>query len=99
MTEKEGENAATAFKAKFDGDFGAMIDETKKMFSQRSNWFKKYKFMSVALAFSGSGRSQYASSVDLPCETVFILMKNGEGYFISPLDIAGFMNEAKKHLA
>ncbi len=67
------------------------------VFKLQTTWFDKYKFLSVAIGFSGSARSQVAQSADIPCDTVLILLKNGEGYFISPLDIPGFMEEAKKY--
>ena len=79
-----------------------ILGQLRNAFSEQKKAFEKFKYLSVAVAYSSSGRSQAgperASGADLPCDTVFILLKSGEGYFISPLDISGFMNETGKYL-
>lgn len=74
-----------------------LLGTVKAVFTLQTTWFDKYKFLSVAIGFSGSRNSQVAQNADVPCDTVFILLKNGSCYLISPLDIEGFMNEARKY--
>lgn len=73
-----------------------LLETAKSVFKLQTTWFDKYKFLSVAIGFSGSGNSRVARSADVPCDTVLILLKNGAGYIISPLDVKGFMEETKK---
>lgn len=61
--------------------------------------FSPYKFLSVPIGYSSSPRSSVARTADLPCDTVLIVTKEGGAFFISPLDIPGFMNETKKYFS
>lgn len=75
-----------------------LLGTVKAVFTLQTTWFDKYKFLSVAIGFSGSPNSKVAKSVDIPCDTVLILLKNGAGYIVSPLDTKGFLDETKKYL-
>ena len=81
---------------------GNMFVQILNAFKEQKKAFERFKYLSVPISYSSSGRRQIgpekASGTDLPCDTIFILQKNGEGYLISPLDIEGFMNEAKKYI-
>ena len=60
-----------------------------------------YRFLSVVPIFYSSGAQRgprMASRVSLSCDCVFILLKNKEAHLISPVDVTGFVNEAKKYL-
>lgn len=80
-------------------DLSAVFSKVKATFKAQRKWFSPYKFLSVAIAFIGSRNSQIANRADLPCDTVAVLLKDGGVYFISPLDIPGFMNETKKYFS
>ncbi len=80
------------------GLFGSL----KKVFTEQIRAYDKFKFLSVPIAYSGGESGvqrgpEKSSGADLPCETVFILLKSGESYMISPLDTKGFVAEAKKY--
>ncbi len=78
---------------------GSFIQQAKAALKEQARAHMRYKFLSVAVVYTSSGRrNSRASKADLPCDTVFILLKSGEGYFISPLDIDSFLREAKKHM-
>ncbi|MBI4946650.1 MAG: hypothetical protein HY840_09640 [Bacteroidetes bacterium] len=100
LVDKQREDISEALEAKQEFNFGTMFQKTKDAFKKQAKDFEKYKFLSVAVAYSGSGRQRgpaKASSVDLPCDMVFILLKSGECYFISPLDIEGFISEVNRN--
>ncbi|MBI4930043.1 MAG: hypothetical protein HY841_04710 [Bacteroidetes bacterium] len=83
----------------FFGESGKSMNPIEKIisaFKKQAKSFAPYKFMSVPIAFRG--KFEHVSGANLPCDCVFILLKNGEGYLISPLDTEGFVKEAKKHM-
>lgn len=99
--QKQQESITGAARSKEEGDLSNMWERTKDAFKEQKRAFEKFKFLSVATVYSSSGRQRgvrKAQKADLPCATVLILMKNGESFFISPLDIEGFVREAKKHM-
>ncbi len=74
-----------------------MLAIFKEYFAKYS--YNQYSYMSTPVVYSSynvSGNSK--SSVNVPCDVVFIKLKNGEHYFISPLDAKGFTNEVQKYL-
>lgn len=79
-----------------------VISGIKSAFQEQKKAYEKYKFLSVPIAYTSRGRQRGPDSTtgaDLTCDTIFILMKSGEGYLISPLDIEGFMAEARKNMS
>lgn len=76
----------------------SLFETAKSVFRLQTTWFDKYKFLSVAIGFTGSGSARVARSADVPCDTALILLKNGAGYIISPLDVKGFVEETKTYL-
>lgn len=101
MVERQKQNITEARESQQEKDLGNMWEQTKNAFKQQTSAYQKFKFLSVAVVYSSSGRQRgprRASSANLPCATVFILLKNGENFFISPLDIEGFAREARKYL-
>lgn len=74
------------------------LAKTGAAFSAQAKAFSPYKFLSAPIVFRSSGNRNHMSGVNLPCDCVFILLKNGNGHLISPLDTEGFVNEAKKYI-
>ena len=74
----------------------------KGVFAEQKKMFEFYRFLSVTPVFNNSGVQppgpRKAKHISLPCNCAFILLKTEEGYIISPLDTAGFVNEVKKYL-
>lgn len=58
---------------------------------------KPLQFLSVPISYSGSKYSPVARSAKIPCDSVFIHLKDGKGYFISPKDVKAFVAEADKY--
>jgi len=94
---EESEAASIVF-----GEKGAgltVIQKIKEAFKVQAKAYSPYKFLSAPIMYKSSGRRESIQSVNLPCNTVFILLKRGEGYLISPLDTGGFVSEVQNHLA
>ena len=87
------------FQAMPEGDLLAFLRKIVEAIKAQKTRFSPYKFLSVPIGFSSSARSSVARTADLPCDTVFIVLKDGGSFFISPLDIPGFMNETKKYFS
>lgn len=84
------------------GETGAqsITDKLKEAFREQKKSFEPYKFLSVPIMYINAGRKHRnkTTRVNIPCDTVFILLKNGDGYLISPLNPEEFVNEVKKYL-
>jgi hypothetical protein len=75
------------------------FDRIKEALKVQAKSFSPYKFLSVPIMYITSGRSRQTNEVNLPCDCVFIQLKSGDCYLVSPLDTAGFTNEATKYLS
>ena len=83
------------------GEIGAgmnLFGRLKEAFRMQAKAFSPYKFLSVPIMYKGTKGEEKTQNVNLPCDCVFILLKSGEGYLISPLDTAAFVSEAKKYM-
>jgi hypothetical protein len=83
------------------GEKGAQLnplEKIKEAFKIQAKAFAPYKYLSVPIMYESTGRRNHTKAVNLPCDTVFILLKTGEGFLISPLDTEGFVQEAKKFI-
>lgn len=83
------------------GENGRELTVSQKImeaFRLQAKALAPYKFLSVPVMYKSTGGDKQTKSSNLPCDTVFLLLKNGEGYLISPLDTAGFVMEAKKFM-
>lgn len=94
---EEAETASIVFGGK--GAELTVLQKIKEAFKAQANAFSHYKFLSVPIMYKSSGGRNNIAGVNLPCDAVFILLKNGGGYLISPLDAPGFVMEAKKQMA
>ncbi len=91
---KEAEEYSVVF-----GEKGAQLnplEKIKEAIKIQTKDFAPYKFLSVPIMYESSGRRGHVKGVKLPCDTVFVFLKSGEGYLISPLDTEGFVREANK---
>lgn len=100
-TEEKLRKGIVADQLQKQGILQEMFAKIIEAFKEQTRAFAPYKFLSVPVIYKKSGggsslSSQKTTGVNLPCDTVFILLKNGEGYFVSPLNIEGFMSEVKK---
>lgn len=80
-----------------------VLGSLKKVFTEQIRAHDKFRFLSVPITYiegePGVQRSpEKVNGADLPGETVFILLKSGESYMISPLDAQGFVDEAGKRI-
>ena len=76
----------------------SLIGKLKEAIKIQAQAHSPYRFLSVPIAYTSSGKRDHVQSVNIPCNTVFILLKNGKGYLISPVDTEGFVLEAKRFL-
>jgi len=98
VSEKQAEEVQGIKSAQSRLDIGGISRLRKNILEEQKKAVEKYKFLSVTIGYSKYNSKGIVKKADLPCDTIFILQKNGEGYLISPLDIEGFMNEAKKQM-
>lgn len=57
-----------------------------------------FLYLSVPMVYEGRRYKATYDKVNLSCDCVVILLKNKEGYFISPEDIKGFISEVKRRM-
>lgn len=81
-----------------EGQSTEVFSQLKEAFANQKKSFVPYKFLSVPIMYTGQGKRHGITGVNLPCNCALILLKNGEGFLISPLDTEGFAMEAKKYL-
>ena len=81
------------------GTLIAVIKLFRDAIKLQSAQYSPYKILSVPIQLSQRryGGPELTEGVKIPCSTVFILLKNGEGHLISPRDTEGFVNEAQKY--